>query len=94
MEWINADISLNCRTKLKIYRDKNKFTSYSQALENLISKGIPNKKHKTNPFITSKNYYIALWKSTNDKLTKLRDMLKLGCICNVILTLLEHDKDE
>ena len=93
MEWVNTDISLDCRTKLKAYRDKNKFTSYSEALENLILKGLSTKKHRTNPFWNSKNYYIALWKETNDKLIKIRDMCKLGCICNVILTLLENDKE-
>ena len=93
MEWTGADISLDCRTKLRAYRDKNNFTSYSQAIENLLSKGLPSKKHKTNPFWNSKNYYINLWQETNNKLKRIRDTYKLGCICNVILTLLENDKE-
>ena len=85
-QWCTIDVTFNCREQLKAYKTKYKFTSYSAALENLIAKGIPNKKHRTPPFNrVNKNYYFKVWEGTWSKLVK---------ICNAVLTLLEHDKGE
>ena len=92
--WKNLDLCYNTREKLRTYRDEHRFKSYSEAIVHLMDTiGIPNKKVRGNPFINSKNYYIAVWSDVHHKLIYMTEKGEYGCINNVIETLLRNSKD-